>query len=124
MPKVVRAKDLPRLTSVRDTRDRLDLVTVELFGTTDLKADRITYHPGDTAAPHRHPGAKHFFFVEEGRGVMHAGGVVERLSAGDVAMVLEDEVHWFENPFDENFGFIELWVPAPRGDTVWVTDDQ
>jgi len=51
MPRVVASQDLPRLTSTRDTRDRLDLVTEDLFGVTELKADRITYHPGDS--PHR-----------------------------------------------------------------------
>jgi quercetin dioxygenase-like cupin family protein len=124
MPTVVHSQDLPRLRSTRDTRDRLDLVTEDLFGVTDLKADRITYHPGDTAAPHRHPDAKHFFFVQEGKGIMHADEASIELGAGDVAMILEEEVHWFENPFEGNFSFIELWVPAPEGATVWVTDDQ
>jgi quercetin dioxygenase-like cupin family protein len=123
MPRVVRNQDLARLTSTRDTRDRIDLVTEETFGTTDLRADRITYHPGDTAAPHRHPGAKHFFFVQEGRGVMHAGSEDVELGEGDVALVYEDEVHWFENPHDGEFIFIELWVPAPS-ETIWVSDDR
>jgi mannose-6-phosphate isomerase-like protein (cupin superfamily) len=123
MPRVVRHEGLPRLTSTRDTRDRLDLVTEETFGVTDLKADRITYHPGDSAAPHRHTDSKHFFFVLEGRGLMHAGSEDVELSEGDVALVYEDEVHWFENPHEAEFSFIELWVPAPK-DTIWVTDDQ
>jgi len=54
---------------------------------------------------------------------MHAGDEDIDLHAGDVALVYEDEVHWFENPHDADFSFIELWVPAPS-DTVWVTDDQ
>ncbi|MGH9246836.1 MAG: cupin domain-containing protein [Acidimicrobiales bacterium] len=124
MPHVARHADLPRLHSIRDTRDRLDLVTADTFGVDDLKADRITYHPGDTAAAHRHPGCKHFFFVLEGAGTLHADDEPIPLRAGDVAMVLENEVHWFENPNDENFSFIELWVPAPREPTVWVTGDQ
>lgn len=123
MPRLVRRQDLPRLTSTRDTRDRLDLVTEETFATTDLQADRITYHPGDTAAPHRHPGTKHFFFVLEGQGLLHAGDADEELHAGDVVLVYEDEVHWFENPNDEEFSFIELWVPAPS-ETIWVSQDQ
>ncbi len=123
MPTVVHAHQLPKLTSTRDTRDRIDLVTEETFGLTDLRADRITYHPGDTAAAHYHRDAKHFFFVLAGRGVLHADGEPVHLAAGDVALVAEDEVHWFENPHDEEFTFIELWVPAPS-DTVWITDDQ
>ncbi len=123
MPTVVHAHQLPKLTSTRDTRDRVDLVTEETFGLTDLRADRITYHPGDTAAAHYHRDAKHFFFVLAGRGVLHADGDPIPLAAGDVALVAEDEIHWFENPRGEDFTFIELWVPAPS-DTVWITDDQ
>jgi len=123
MGRVVKRDQLPTLTSTRDTRDRVDLVTEEIFGLTELRADRITYHPGDTAAAHYHRDAKHFFFILSGRGIMHADGDPIEVSAGDVALVEEDEVHWFANPYDEEFTFIELWVPAPS-DTVWITDDQ
>lgn len=122
MAKVIPSAELPRLQSTRDTRDRIDLVTEETFGITDLKADRITYHPGDTAAAHFHLDCKHVFFVLDGRGTLHAGGDTIDLAAGDVALVGETEVHWFENPHDTDFTFIELWVPAPR-DTVWVDPD-
>ncbi len=122
MAKAIRAADLPRLQSTRDTRDRVDLVTEETFGLTDLKADRITYHPGDTAAAHYHLDCKHFFFVQSGRGIMHAGEETFELGPGDVALIDENEVHWFENPHDQDFTFIELWVPAPR-ETVWVDPD-
>lgn len=118
LPKVVSAADLPRLKSTRDTRDRVDLFTQDLFGTAVLKADRITYHPGDTAAAHYHRDCKHVFFVLEGRGVLHGTGD-QTLGPGDVVLVEEDEVHWFSNPFPDDFTFIELWVPAPA-DTVWV----
>ena len=123
MARFVTAEELPRLTSTRDTRDRVDLVTEETFGLTELRADRITYHPGDTAAAHYHKDAKHFFFILEGRGVLYADGDPIELGAGDVALVEEDEVHWFANPTDEEFTFIELWVPAPS-ETVWVSEDQ
>lgn len=122
MAKVVSAADLPRLRSTRDTRGRIDLVTEEIFGLTDLKADRITYHPGDTAAAHYHLDCKHFFFILDGRGILHAGEESIDLAPGDVALIEENEVHWFDNPYDEDFSFIELWVPAPR-DTVWVDPD-
>lgn len=122
MVKAIQAADLPRLQSTRDTRDRVDLVTEEIFGLTDLKADRITYHPGDTAAAHYHLDCKHFFFVLDGHGILHAGEETIPLAPGDVALIEENEVHWFENPHDENFTFIELWVPEPR-ETVWVDPD-
>lgn len=123
MARVVHAANLPQLTSTRDTRARVDLVTEETFGLTELRVDRITYHPGDTAAAHYHRDAKHFFFVLEGGGILHADGEPIEIAAGDVALVRENEVHWLENPHDEDFSFIELWVPAPT-DTVWVSDDQ
>ncbi|MGH8935238.1 MAG: cupin domain-containing protein [Acidimicrobiia bacterium] len=123
MPRIVTLRELPRLTSLRDSRDRVDLVTEETFGLTDLKADRITYHPGDTAAAHYHRDSKHFFFILEGSGILHADQQPFELAEGDVALVYENEVHWFENPHQEDFTFIELWVPAPS-ETVWVTDDQ
>ncbi len=122
MAKVLSSSELPRLESTRDTRDRLDLVTEDIFGTTDLKADRITYHPGDTAAAHYHRDCQHFFFVLAGSGVMHADEATYELGPGDVALVHPNEVHWFENPHQEDFTFIELWVPAPS-DTVWVDPD-
>jgi mannose-6-phosphate isomerase-like protein (cupin superfamily) len=84
MAKVVSFTDLPRLHSTRDSRDRIDLVTEDLFGTSVLKADRITYHPGDTAAAHYHRDCKHFFFVMEGRGVLHTDDEVIDLGPGDV----------------------------------------
>jgi quercetin dioxygenase-like cupin family protein len=119
MARVVRARELPRLMSTRDRRDRVDLVTDDLFGTDSLRADRITYHPGDSAAAHYHRDCKHFFFVSDGRGILHTDGLPRELQAGDVALVEENEVHWFTNPFDQDFSFIELWVPAPS-ETVWV----
>ncbi len=123
MARVVKSDQLPKLTSTRDTRDRTDLVTEDTFGLTELRADRITYHPGDTAAAHYHRDAKHFFFVLEGRGILHADGEPIELATGDVALVDEDEVHWFANPYDAEFTFIELWVPAPS-ETVWISDDR
>jgi hypothetical protein len=49
--KVFTARELPHLISTRDSRDRLDLVTDSVpAGAQLLRADRIIYHPGDTAA--------------------------------------------------------------------------
>lgn len=124
MVQVQKRSNLPRLHSTRDTRDRIDLVTEEIFGTDALKADHITYHPGDTSAAHRHPDCRHFFFVLDGEGVLHADDDELELAAGDVVLLEEDEVHWFENRSVADFEFIELWVPAPPSPTVWVSDDQ
>ena len=122
MPHVITSSELPRLDSTRDGRKRVDLVTEEMFGFTDLKADHITYRPGDTAAAHYHVGARHIWFVSEGVGIFYVNDESFELSAGDVATAGDREVHWFENPHDHPFAFYELWVPAPT-ETVWVRSD-
>ena len=123
MARVFAKEELPRWESTRDTRDRLDLVTENVpVGATRLRADRIVYHPGDSAAPHYHVGCDHVFVVLEGSGLFHAGDETHRLRAGMAAAVEELEVHWFENDTDEEFAFVEFWAPTPA-DTVWVRDD-
>lgn len=122
MPHLIRRDDLATFDSTRDGRRRIDLVTEEMFGFTDLKADHITYRPGDTAAAHYHVGARHIWFVSEGRGIYHAGDETFEVAAGDVATAGDGEVHWFENPHEEPFAFYELWVPAPT-ETIWINED-
>lgn len=119
MPAVIKAADLPTLNSTRDGRDRIDLVTEEMFGFADLRADYIRYQPGDTAAAHYHVGARHIWFVAEGAGIFHLGDQTYEVATGDVCTAGDSEVHWFEATSDGPFGFYELWVPAPT-DTVWV----
>jgi mannose-6-phosphate isomerase-like protein (cupin superfamily) len=116
-------EQLPVWLSTRDTRDRLDLVTENVpVPASRLRADRIRYHPGDSAAPHYHVGCDHVFVVLEGSGIFHAGEESWRLSAGMAATVEELEVHWFENDTDADFVFVEYWAPFPV-DTVWVDSD-
>ncbi len=122
MTHVIRFDDLPKMASTRDQRGRVDLVTEEMWGTTDLRADHITYKSGDTSAAHYHVGARHVWFVDAGQGVLHVNDDSYELSKGDVAMVGDGDVHWFENTGDEVFSFYELWVPAPS-ETVWIKDD-
>lgn len=122
MSHVVRSSDLPRYQSTRDNRQRIDLVTDEMFGFTDMRADHISYAPGDTAAAHYHVGARHIWFVDAGTGVLHVGDDSYELASGDVATVAEGEVHWFENTGTDVFSFYELWVPAPT-ETIWIRDD-
>lgn len=122
MSAVIQSKDLPRLRSTRDGRSRIDLVTEELFGWTDIKADFIRYQPGDTAAAHYHVDARHIWFVVEGSAVFHLGDETYQVSEGDVVTAGGGEVHWFHNTDDKPFAIYELWVPAPT-ETVWVDVD-
>jgi quercetin dioxygenase-like cupin family protein len=117
--KVFAAAELPHRVSTRDTRDRLDLVTDDVpVGAQRIRADRITYHPGDTAAAHFHADAYHVFWVLAGDGLLCTDEDVSRLTAGMSALVAPGEVHWFVDDAEANFSFVEFWAPPPT-DTVW-----
>lgn len=124
MARLLTFDQLPHLHSTRDTRDRLDLVTDNVkLDAKFIRADRIIYHPGDTAAKHYHTDCHHLFYVLAGNGILHVDDGNYRLNPGTVAVVAPSEVHWFENDTQENFSFVEFWGPPPK-ETVWVkTDD-
>ena len=120
MAKIFHRSQLPHFVSTRDTRDRLDLVTENVpVSARHMRADRICYHPGDTAARHYHVGSMQAFYVLSGEGKMYVKDRVYRLRAGMIALVFPEEVHWFENDTDQNFVFVEFWAPPPQ-ETVWV----
>jgi mannose-6-phosphate isomerase-like protein (cupin superfamily) len=122
MAKIFAKDQLPHLRSTRDTRDRLDLVTENVsVNATKLRADRILYHPGDTAAAHYHTDCYHLFHVLTGSGILHVDSDSLRLGAGMTIVVGPDEVHWFENDTQENFSFVEFWAPPPT-ETIWTID--
>ena len=123
MARLLPFAQLPHLHSTRDTRDRLDLVTDNVgLGAELVRADRIIYHPGDTAARHYHTDCHHLFYVLYGSGILHVDEGSFRLQPGTVAVVAPNEVHWFENDTRENFAFVEFWGPPPK-ETIWITDD-
>jgi mannose-6-phosphate isomerase-like protein (cupin superfamily) len=123
MAKLFQKNQLPHFHSTRDTRDRLDLITENVpVGATKLRADRIIYHPGDTAARHYHKDCHHLFCILDGEGLIHVNEGSHRLMPGMVVLVGPDEVHWFENDSPENFTFVEFWAPPPH-ETVWVDPD-
>ena len=120
--KVFAAGELPHLVSTRDTRDRLDLVTDDVpVGARAIRADRIIYHPGDTAAAHYHTDCHHVFCVLAGSGLLYTDGQATRLEAGMSALVGPGEVHWFENDKQEEFSFVEFWAPPPK-ETIWTVE--
>lgn len=111
--------ELPHLTSTRDSRDRLDLVTENVPVSAELlRADRIIYHPGDTAAAHYHEKCSHVFWVLTGSGLLHSADGPARLTAGMSAFIGAGEIHWFENDSRHEFSFLEFWAPPPA-DTIW-----
>ena len=124
MAKLFPKDQLPHLHSTRDTRDRLDLITDSVpVGATHIRADRIVYHPGDTAARHYHTDCHHLFYILDGIGLIHVDDGTYRLTPGMVAVVGPSEVHWFENDTQAYLSFVEFWAPPPK-ETVWIkTDD-
>ena len=38
------------------------------------------------------------------------------------AVIMPEEIHWFENDSGANFKFIEFWAPPPV-ETVWIEED-
>lgn len=123
MAKLFTKAQLPHLHSTRDTRDRLDLLTENVpVGAVRLRADRIIYHPGDSAAKHYHLGSHHVFAILEGEGLICTPAGSQRLKAGMAAVIAPEEIHWFENDSNANFKFVEFWAPPPVK-TIWLTDD-
>ena len=120
--KVFAAGELPHLVSTRDTRDRLDLVTDDVpVGAKAIRADRIIYHPGDTAAAHYHTDCHHVFCVLAGSGLLYTDDKANRLETGMSALVAPGETHWFENDRQEEFSFVEFWAPPPTR-TIWTVE--
>jgi mannose-6-phosphate isomerase-like protein (cupin superfamily) len=122
MAKIVKANALPRAVSLRDGRERVDLVNEKIFGTVDVMADRVTYQPGRDAPAHYHTGSRHYFFIISGTGSFHGGDSLFRLEPGDVVMSEDSEMHSFTSDPEVSLEFIELWVPAPI-ETVWAEPD-
>lgn len=123
MAKRIPKEQLPHLHSTRDTRDRLDLVKPEMpLGAKHISADRIIYHPGDTAAAHYHTGCYHLFYILDGEGLLYVDDQSHRLKKGMTAVVAPGETHRFENDSGDNFTFVEFWAPPPD-ETIWITDD-
>ena len=118
-PELFTAADLPHLVSTRDARDRLDLVTDAVpVGARQIRANRLVYRPGDSAAAHFHAGSHHVFCVLAGEGLLCTDRAVSRLTAGMSALTVPGELHWFVNDSDADFAFVEFWAPPPA-DTVW-----
>ncbi len=123
MARLFTKDELPKFNSTRDGRDRLDLLTENVpIEAPGLRADRIIYHPGDTAAKHYHEGCYHLFAILEGEGYYCTPTDKYLLKPGMAVIVPPDEVHWFENESEANFKFVEFWAPYPTK-TVWIIED-
>lgn len=121
MPKDLRQVDWTRepvLESEHDARTRVYMATPALAGTHAFKGEMISYPPGASAPEHHHVGAEHFQYVMSGRGTALLDGTGHVLEAGDVLYNYEHEPHAFINQSEDDFVFVEFFVPGPC-ETVW-----
>lgn len=108
----------PVLQSEHDARTRIYMATRTLTGTGAYRGEMICYPPGTEAPAHHHEGAEHFQYVLKGNCTALLSGETVKLSAGDVLYNYEMEVHSFINDSDEEFVFVEYFVPGTCK-TVW-----
>ncbi len=108
----------PVLQSAHDDRKRIYIATKSLFESSALKGEMVIYPAGATCPEHHHEGAEHYQFIVNGEGLAWIDGVEETLRTGDVLYNFENEHHWFRNDGDENFSFVEYFVPGDCK-TVW-----
>lgn len=121
MPGTLRSVDWTRepvLESEHDARKRIYMATPALAGTSAFKGEMISYPPGTAAPEHHHVGAEHFQYVISGRGTALLDGTPYTLEAGDLLYNFEHEPHAFINESDDDFVFVEFFVPGPC-ETVW-----
>jgi mannose-6-phosphate isomerase-like protein (cupin superfamily) len=121
---VIRYDELPVLETTEDgdNRIRVDLVSTDLFATTDVLAYKVTYRPGDRVREHFHGDAKHYIFCLEGSGIVHTPKGDVEITAGDVATIDVGERHSLTNPNEVDLTFIEICLPKPMN-TVWTDPD-
>ena len=120
-PDVPRTADWTRepvLQSEHDARSRIYMATRGLTGTEAYRGELIRYPSGTAAPAHHHEGAEHFQYILTGSGTAVLGGEEHTLRAGDVLYNYENEVHSFINQNDEEFCFVEFFVPGGCK-TVW-----
>ncbi len=122
MLKLIRSADRPVRISQRDGRRRVDVVTEEMLGTSDVQVDIVYNEPGVIGSPHMHENADHVFMVINGNGVMRTDDAEVELHPGDVVFIPRGDYHWFENTGDVTSERLEMWIPAPDG-TVWRDPD-
>jgi quercetin dioxygenase-like cupin family protein len=108
----------PVLESEHDARKRIYMATKALAGTHAFKGEMISYPPGTAAPEHHHIGAEHFQYVISGRGTALLDGTGHVLEAGDLLYNYEHEPHAFINQSDDDFVFVEFFVPGPC-ETIW-----
>ncbi|HWM81547.1 MAG TPA: cupin domain-containing protein [Pseudolabrys sp.] len=113
----------PLLDSKFDTRKRIYLVTPKLNVSEAIKGEMIIYPPLASAPEHHHEGAEHFQYVVSGGATVYLSGEPKTMRAGDVLYNYAFERHAFLNDGNEDFVFVEYFVPGIY-QTVWADKDK
>lgn len=122
MAKIFAPDELPRLSSTRDKRKRIDLISEALQGTQAILGDMIVYPPENIGSAHYHRGAVEIKYILRGSGTYHIEGVPYEVRAGHVILLDRGEVHHFTTGPGEDLVFLEFWIPAAK-DTAWVNPE-
>jgi quercetin dioxygenase-like cupin family protein len=122
MAKIFAPDELPRLSSTRDKRKRIDLITEGLQGTKTILGDMIVYPPENVGSPHYHRGAVEIKYLLRGSGTFNIDGESYRVHEGHIVVLERGEVHNFITDVDEDLVFLEFWLPAAK-DTAWVNPE-
>jgi len=109
----------PVLDAEHDARKRIYMVTPKMFDTKAFKGEMIIYPPNTNAPNHHHEGAEHFQYVISGSGTVFLSEQPHDMKKGDVLYNYEMERHYFENHGEEDFIFVEFFVPG-ECKTIWV----
>ncbi|MBH98919.1 MAG: hypothetical protein CMM56_10780 [Rhodospirillaceae bacterium] len=113
----------PILESKHDERTRVYVATKNLFNTTALAGELVIFPAGSMSANHHHIGAEHFQFILSGEGTVFLNETPYPLRSGDLVYKYDGERHYCHNHGDEEFTFVEFFVPG-KWETIWADPER
>ena len=99
------------------SRCKVRWLVSEKDGAPNFAMRQFEVAPGGYTPKHSHP-YEHEVFVLEGEGLVLEGDREHRLAAGDVVLVVPDEIHQFRNTGDTPLKFLCLVPHVPEGTPV------
>ena len=94
----------------------------EKDGAPNFAMRQFEVEPGGYTPRHHHP-YEHEVFVLEGEGQVFEGDTPHPLKAGDVILVVPDEVHQFRNTGDRSLKFLCLIPNSATGKAVTIVPE-
>jgi len=81
------------------------LITKEIFGAENFAMRRFRIKPGGEIPKHHHHW-EHELYVLEGKGIIGVDDKEYEISKNMFAYVPPDHIHWYKNPYNEDFVFL------------------